>query len=672
MISRFAPASAKREIRTEGGKMAKKKKPPNRRTRAAGPRLRDFDQVDSLMARRHWVEARALLQDLDQAYPQRTELLRRLVEVAVPLEDAHTYQYGCERLYALQPHDRHLPFMLTTAYVKNGWLGLALTMGRRALAQDPANEKAQDIRSLLSRLEPLVKEEVTRLGLDGADGLECLTLHDQVRSLLAQGRYAKSHEIAEQLASRRPRFGPAYNNGAEACFHQGLIAKAIDLEQRLLDFEPDNVYALSNLVRFLCVFGKGEEARRHAQRLKALKPMFRDSAVKQAEALAWLGDDAGVLAVFEQGRQLEGSEGPRDDALLYHLAAVAAYRQGREEEARGYWRSALRGVPGFELARSNLDDLDRPASERNAPWSYPFNYFVPKKLIDGLLAQIAPVRGQDADATVKREAQQYLAAHPELEGLVPLLLDRSDGVGRELALHLAGLFRTPAMLQAVRDFALGQRGADRLRIRAAELAHGAGLLPPGPRRLWLNGAWHDSAVQRFEVHTDAVEHPHAPGVFDLLTEGITALRAGNASRAERVLRKALAIDPNDPQVMNNLAVACAELGRTEESEALSMRLHERHPDYLFGRTALASLAAERGDLDRARKLLEPLLTRPRLHVSEFSALCMAEINLFLAEGDRQQVEHWLQMWREVAPAHPSLGVFEARLQSMRPSKGGRR
>src|SRR5882724_1610088 len=99
--------------------------------------------------------------------------------------------------------------------------------------------------------------------------------------------------------------------------------------------------------------------------------------------------------------------------------------------------------------------------------------------------------------------------------------------------------------------------------------------------------------------------------------------------------------------MNNLAVAYAQLGRTTESEALSVRLFERHPDYLFGRTALASLAAERGDLARARKLLDPLLKRPRLHIGEFAALCMAQINLYLAERNRQQGEHWLGMWAKV-------------------------
>lgn len=319
-------------------------------------------------------------------------------------------------------------------------------------------------------------------------------------------------------------------------------------------------------------------------------------------------------------------------------------------------------MPHFELARANLDDLKQPPGKRNAPWFYSFSSFVSKKLVDGLMKRMAGVRGKGEEVVILHEAKSYLGEHPELEGLVPLLLDRGDRGGRELALHLAGLFRTPVMLAAVRDFALGQRGSDQLRIQAAQLAEQAGLLPAsGAYRLWLGGTWRQTTIQKYEVHTDPVEHAHAPGVLDLMTQGTNALREGDAPRAERMLRQALAIDPDDSLVLNNLATTCAQLGRPDEAEALSIRLHERHPDYLFGRTALANLASQRGDLDRARELLEPLRSRQRLHVNEFATLCMAELNLHLAAGNLQEAGHWLDMWRRTNPDHPALGQYETRL-----------
>src|SRR5207245_6151106 len=119
-------------------------------------------------------------------------------------------------------------------------------------------------------------------------------------------------------------------------YHDGGITQAIGMVQRLLSFEPDNIFALANLVRFLCETGKLEEARGHAERLKAHQASTKDVAIKQAESFAWLGDNARDLEVAERGRHLAGMDDPYDDALLLHLAAVAAYRQGREQEARGY------------------------------------------------------------------------------------------------------------------------------------------------------------------------------------------------------------------------------------------------------------------------------------------------------------------------------------------------
>ena len=86
---------------------------------------------------------------------------------------------------------------------------------------------------------------------------------------------------------------------------------------------------------------------------------------------------------------------------------------------------------------------------------------------------------------------------------------------------------------------------------------------------------------------------------------------------------------------------------------------------LLDRTALASLAAERGDLDRAKTLLEPLLSRSRLHVRELASLCLAQINVHLAEGDHREAKHWVDMLRQSIPDHPSLALSDAQLQGPR-------
>jgi tetratricopeptide (TPR) repeat protein len=110
-------------------------------------------------------------------------------------------------------------------------------------------------------------------------------------------------------------------------------------------------------------------------------------------------------------------------------------------------------------------------------------------------------------------------------------------------------------------------------------------------------------------------------------------------------------------VLNTLAGVLAQRGRLAETEVIAERLVERHPDYLFGRTALANMASERGEVARARELLAPLLERRRFHHSEFAALSMAQLNLFLADNNLEQARICLDMWRQADPHHPALARY---------------
>src|SRR5437868_5900770 len=101
------------------------------------------------------------------------------------------------------------------------------------------------------------------------------------------------------------------------------------------------------------------------------------------------------------------------------------------------------------------------------------------------LAAVATLRGRDEAA-----AHELWA-----EVLVPILLDRGDPQGREFALGLARALKTPKMLEALRDFALGQRGSDELRAQAAQVVSEAGLFEDHTARLWLGGEWREMLLQ---------------------------------------------------------------------------------------------------------------------------------------------------------------------------------
>jgi tetratricopeptide (TPR) repeat protein len=198
-------------------------------------------------------------------------------------------------------------------------------------------------------------------------------------------------------------------------------------------------------------------------------------------------------------------------------------------------------------------------------------------------------------------------------------------------------------------------------MQAANAACEAGLIPAGPTRLWVQGEWRELLLLGFELHGESTG-AHSPPVERLAAEAMEALYEGDGERAERLLKQGLEKEPDAVDLMNNLANAYNLQGRHDEAEALIRQIYERYPDYFFGRVNVAQQHIQNGELERARELLTPLLSQRRLHFSEFAALCMAEMNLFLAEGNREGARRWLELWESMDPEHPQLPEWRDRVR----------
>ena len=69
---------------------------------------------------------------------------------------------------------------------------------------------------------------------------------------------------------------------------------------------------------------------------------------------------------------------------------------------------------------------------------------------------------------------------------------------------------------------------------------------------------------------------------------------------------------------------------------------------------MARIDAEDGRLAEARKLLEPLIAQEKFHISEFAALCAAEAEILLAEGEPASARTWVDLLASIEPDHPSV------------------
>ncbi len=623
---------------------------------------RGLYEADKLMRSEKYLEARGALEELDREFPDNEDVLRGLTEACHGLRDTHGYQHAIERLGELAPDDRDVALGLAGAYMTNLKPTLALRGFRRFLERWPDDRRAAQVGETIATLKRVTSERLSALGFSEEEFDELGAMHDETQVLMEYGQYAEARRVAEKLIERKPKFAAVRNNLSVTYALEGDLKSAIAVAHGTIEMEPYNYHALGNLVRFHVQSGQVEQARAYAERIKPIAAeVMVDVWLKKIEALSYLGDDEGVVAVFNQAQESSHRDAIKYTPEIFHLAAVAEMRLGGEERARKLWRQTLEISPGHELARANLEDLNKPVAERHAPWPFSRGNWISRQKVDDLIKEIKSASERGGDQAAASAASRHFDQHPELKALTPILLDRGDPVGREFAMRLASLVKTPETLAALRDFALGQRGPDQMRFRAAQIAREEGLLPEGPVRLWTEGKWREIIQTTNEIHFEPL-FEHRPEVSKLLVKGIERMREGDGVESERLFKQALELAPDSPDILNNLAAAYSLQGRLDESDRLIRQIHQQHPDYLFGITNLARIHIHKREFDEAAELLKPLMSRKRMHHDELIAIIEANINLHMAQDDPEKARMWLNMWEQVDPDHPRLGEWRPQIE----------
>src|SRR5262249_24483641 len=189
-----------------------------------------------------------------------------------------------------------------------------------------------------------------------------------------------------------------------------------------------------------------------------------------------------------------------------------------------------------------------------------------------------------------------------------------------------------------------------------------GLFPSDTVRLWLGGEWRESLLIGWELHEESFIK-HSRRVAGWLLQSRQAIDAGDKQPAEELNEKALPAGPDATHLLYNKAISFGRQGRKSEAEAAMEELLQRHPDFPMARAGMAQILVRRGQIEEAKALVQPVLTRERLHFTEFAALCMAQIEIYFAEDNREAAPSWLDMWAAADPDNPSLPYWRRRVSS---------
>ena len=508
-------------------------------------------------------------------------------------------------------------------------------------------QRQQTSRPLAKQITPLLADQVDNAYdlIDAGDFAEAEQLLDRLdkryggspaivdaRMYLYQstGDHERCCQAAKRLAGLAPRDAGARLMYAQESMFCGRIAIALATCQ----LAPENRFAEATLGKLRFLSGQEDVANAIADRIVVNPPTQHDSLAAAIELLSFLGRDENVV-VLSAAVPDGGIIDPHCLAMVLHHLAVAQFRLGDKRAARSSWKKCLKAMPTHFDARDNLADLD--SGQGHAAWAGSLGKWIPQASWEAMLAS-ATARGSTRCVELTRD-------YPAVAALLPALLDRGDPMGRELAFRIASADRSPAMLDALRQFALGSRGPDAMRFEALTIVGQEDWVDSGPHRFFSQGKW--TEIKLFMPEIERERRPSAsPRVRQLAETGTEALHKGDFELAEKSFERLLNEQPDDCSAAHNLCIVWLERDGEPGKRRAQARLeeiHARFPDYHFALISLAQLAAMDGDYDRAFDLLMPILDAKKLHISEAIALFVAQIQIAVKRRELDSAEQTLSL-----------------------------
>ena len=636
----------------------KKRKQKNRPGSLLSNAGKDLERIDALIEDGDLLEALQQLQKLAVRAPNRTEVFENIFFVALQLEDKLEMLNACLRLTELQPYVPAHYFNLYGVYKKNIFPGLALQTGRHFLSRWPDSELSKDISEELEVINSHLQKDAVKLQFPEDAWLDYIALHEKVQVETARRRYKEAQRLATELITRAPQFVPAYNNRSLAFWAEGEFEEAIADARKVLEIMPDNVHALGNLTRFLRLTNRTAEARDVAERLRTAQLMSPDTWTKKAEAFSYLADDVAVLEIVKQADEAGVLFGEFADPFLLHLAGVAAARLGDEKKAKRYWEEAVKRSPSFARAQSQLDDLDKPIGERDGPWPFAFQEWIMQRQFDELANAVKRMADAKNDKYLQTTLQRFLDGNPYVAALVPVLLERGDPPGRNLALQLAQSVEMPELIEALKNFALSRNGPDELRQDALTSLQRKSVFEAEEKvHVWSNGQEKEVILHAYAI--DGVPYEKLPRrAQGLSAAAIEAMLQENLERAEELFNQALAFAPESVSLQFNKATIHLHRGNPATAHQLMQEIAQRHPRYVFAKCQLLLFALANDRKEEALAWLKELISLEHFHYMEFADFCRVQIFYYLiAEPNNEAAKHWLDMWEKATPNDPKLDTM---------------
>ncbi|MEM6251426.1 MAG: tetratricopeptide repeat protein [Cyanobacteria bacterium P01_D01_bin.156] len=619
--------------------------------------LTELAHADALIRREHWTDAYSLLARLRESNPENMDVLAHLLAVHYELGQLYQYQATCEQFLALKPNDARVNFLLGHAYMLNYYPLLGVQQYRQAIERWPDHPGAVDGKEHLAVIEPNLSEALDNLELQYPDDWDFGILYERTRAYTETSQAAKAIDSAQLLIEQRPEFVPGYNCLALAYMADDQYENAIATLESSLQNYPDSLVLRANLVRFLCLRGNFSDAEIHRERLLANGSTDANDLTRKAEALAYLDDMTSLVNLLDTV-----PPDPQKDnrslvsGLFHHLVAVALVRQGELRAARHQWSLALELYPDLAVAKENLDDFDMTSTFKEGPWPFELNSWVENAVYQELRQVVrAMSSARTPQPLLVRAVENLLKQYPFVSQLLPVWLKRGSPRARMLAMVITKSHLTDDHVQAVNEFIAGTDGSDSQRYHMASYLARHQKLKTA--RFWLNGEWCENPpldIYILEPEVSSTQTPEAAELLDKAKKKIALESSKAAETAEKYLQQALELEPSNPVLLNNLALAYTHQDRLIDARQLTQKIIDQHPNDVDSRIAIAQLYLQEENLAAAENVLAPLLSHAQITENDLVSLMLTRSRLLMLQGKEDMARLWFQEILPIVKEHPLL------------------
>jgi tetratricopeptide (TPR) repeat protein len=366
---------------------------------------------------------------------------------------------------------------------------------------------------------------------------------------LRESRWPEAIASLEEAARSRPKHVDTVYYLAQAYYLDGRHGDAREALARAIALAPERPDVSQKYGEYLCEDKLLEEGLRHLLKAQRLDPDLQDIDFDLGMAYHKLAE------IPEAQRHLEAAL-KRDPGNLVaaRFLADTLGREGQWDKAKDLYQSVVAHDPRNAWALYGLGQSLLALGEAEAA--------------------LAPLRGSVAEDPTIAEAHFQL-------GRALRKLGRRDEEERELALFTALRSRKPASSPSV--------NAERT---------------PAEARMWDECRRLLDANKEGEAlaYLDSLPKVNAPSSHYLV--GVLYLTLGRSADAVRVLTRAVALSPDDPDVLAFLGRAYVADGRPDEAETTLARARELKADGELPLIGAGELELARGRWEQAIRFLE--------------------------------------------------------------------